>query len=112
MASGVHTFSMEYRQLVGVLRSSWSRLFGTKDASSGDQDIVARSQRRRQVNLFWKVYVGYQLSFIAVVLITWLRFANTGSYAENATSAAKFVADWVCDDLDDLDRRALALHAP
>lgn len=98
MASGVHTFSMEYRQLVGVLRSLWSRLFGTtKDASSGDQDIVARSQRRRQVNLFWKVYVGYQLSFIAIVLITWLRFANTGSYVENATGAAKWVADWVRD---------------
>lgn len=57
-------------------------------------DIVEAAQRRRQVRLFWKAYVGYQLSFVGVVLITWLRYASTGSFVQNAQGAGSWIMDW------------------
>lgn len=98
MASGIHVWVMEFKQLYNVIRHLKARVLresiGKSPALGDKQDIVKLSQRRRQVRLFWKVYIGYQLSFIAVVLITWLRFSSTGNYKDNAAGAAKFVGNW------------------
>jgi hypothetical protein len=57
-------------------------------------DIVKAAQRRREVMLFWKAYIAYQLSFVGVVLITWLIYGSTGSYVQDTQSVATWISNW------------------
>ena len=93
--SGLRIWLMLSRSLVNLTRqikALWAHPASTHvDAGA---DIVQAVQRRRQVMLFWKAYVAYQLSFVGIVLITWLRYASTGSYIQDAEGAARWIRNW------------------
>ena len=98
IASGVYVWLILSKTLTDFTRQL--RALCSPSASAHgheDVDIVEASRRRRKVRHFWKVYIAYQLSFVAVVLITWLRFASTGSYVSNAEGAAKWIGDWYAE---------------
>jgi hypothetical protein len=60
----------------------------------GNKDPILALNRTRNRNLYMKLFVGYNLSIVSVILIGWYCYAGSDDYADNAESIANWFSNW------------------
>ena len=59
-----------------------------------DKDPIIACTRIRTRNLYLKLFFGYNISIVSVILIGWYCYARSDNYADNAESIANWFSTW------------------
>jgi hypothetical protein len=86
-ATSYYTYKLELTRFVS---STWTVLRGKWAHPKELKSIL----QRRDMQFYIKFFIAVNLSFIAIILIIWLRYGNSASAIHNATSMASWYGSW------------------
>lgn len=92
-ALGLHIWNFQRKGMAQLLCNVRDFMSGV-NVDQDKPDLVLASGRRRQHQLYIKLFLAYNLAVVGIILIGWYCYANTGSYVTDASAIATWFKNW------------------
>lgn len=98
LASGFRVWNAQLQSIVEMMaqaRKWFDRIFkGMSCDVPADRDPIISLNQVHQRNLYIKLFVGYNIATVGVILIGWYCYAGSDDYAQNAESVFNWFSKW------------------